>query len=184
MKKIIIVPVITMIYGLLNIPGVFGQPTQDFAIAVPRIQEIDTLRDDRDSYVPANKKDLNSINIRVVRAFMKDFKDAENVSWFKAANGGCTAQFIQDSVQITSRYSSNGTWSYTLKRYAEKRMSADLRTLVKSSFFDYAIQEVVEILLPNEEEIIYRIMIKNGDEFKILMICSGEFKVINEYSQP
>jgi hypothetical protein len=184
MKKIIIIPVITMIYGLLNTPGVFCQPTQDFAIAVPRIQKNNAPRDDSASYVPAEKKGLNSINIRVVRAFMKDFKDAENVSWFKATNGGCAAQFIKDSVQITASYSSNGTWNYTLKRYAEKRMSTDLRTLVKSSFFDYAIQEVVEILLPNEEEIIYRIMIKNGDEFKILMICSGEFKVINEYSQP
>jgi hypothetical protein len=184
MKKIIIVPVITMIYGLFDIPAVFCQPIQDFAMAVPRIQEIDTPGGDRVSYVPADKKGLNGINIRVLRAFMKDFKDAENVFWFKATNRECVAQFVKDSVQITARYKSNGTWIYTLNRYNEKRMSTDLRTLVKSTFFDYAIKEVVEITLPNEEDIIYRVMIKNGDGFKILMICSGEIEIIGDYSQP
>jgi hypothetical protein len=53
-------------------------------------------------------------------------------------------------------------------------MSADLRTLVKKSFFDYAIKEVVEISMPNEEDVIYRVMIKNDKGFKILMICREE----------
>jgi len=61
-------------------------------------------------------------------------------------------------------------------------MSGDLRTLVKRSFFDYTIQEVVEITMPNEEDVIYRIMIKNDKGFKILMICREEMQVTEDYS--
>jgi hypothetical protein len=69
-------------------------------------------------------------------------------------------------------YKDDGSWNYILKRYAEKRMSTDLRTVVKSAFFDYAIMEVTEIILRYaEDDTIYRVMIKNEDNFKILKIC-------------
>lgn len=182
MKKVRIIPALTLVYAILNTSIVFCQPTGGFAITTPQIQKIDTPIDKNNSYSGPGKNSLNSIPISVVRAFLKDFKDAENVSWFKATNGGCAAQFLKDSIQITARYSSNGTWNYTLKRYAEKKMSADLRTLVKATFFDYAINEVTEITMPNEEDIIYRVMIKNKDGFKILIICRGEMQVTGDYS--
>jgi hypothetical protein len=36
-------------------------------------------------------------------------------------------------------YNFNGSWSYTLKKYTENNMPADVRDIVKSTFFDYAI---------------------------------------------
>jgi hypothetical protein len=180
MKTTIIIPVLIAVYAVLNIPAVICQPIRHAAIVALRTEQIDTPKNNRDFY-PLNGKNSPN-NLKILRSFLKDFKGVENVSWFKAANGGCVAQFIKDSVQITARYSSNGTWNYTLKRYAEKKMSGDLRTLVKKSFFDYAIQEVVEITVPNEEDVIYRIMIKNGKGFKILMICREEMQVIEDYA--
>ena len=180
MKTTSNVAVLIAVYAILNIPTVICQPILHAAMVAPRTEQIDTPKNNKDFYPLSGKNSPN--NLKILRAFLKDFKHAENVSWFKAANGGCVAQFIKDSVQITARYSSNGTWNYTLKRYAEKKMSGDLRTLVKRSFFDYTIQEVVEITMPNEEDVIYRIMIKNDKGFKILMICREEMQVIEDYS--
>jgi len=180
MKKNIVVPVLIAVNAVLNIPSIIGQPMRYAAIAPPRTEQIHATENNGDFYPLIGKNSPN--NIKVLRSFLKDFKGAENVSWFKAADGGCAAQFLKDSVQITARYSSSGTWNYTLKRYAEKKMSADVRTLVKRSFFDYAIQEVVEITMPNEEDVIYRIMIKDDKGFKILMICQEEIQVTIEYS--
>ena len=179
MKNTIVVPVFIAVNAVLTIPVVSCQPIRYAAIATPRIEQIDATQNNRDFYPLSGKNSPN--NLKILRAFLKDFKGAENVSWFKSANGGCAAQFTKDSVQITVRYGSNGTWNYTLKRYAEKKMSADLRTLVKKSFFDYAIKEVVEISMPNEEDVIYRVMIKNDKGFKILMICREEIQVTGDY---
>ena len=180
MTRTIIVSALITIYAIRNIPAVICQPMRHAAIVAPRVDQIDTPKDNGMFYPLSGKNSPG--NIKVLRSFLKNFKDAANVSWFKATNGGCTAQFTKDSVQITARYGSNGTWNYTLKRYAEKKMSADLRTLVKKSFFDYAIKEVVEITMPNQEDVIYRIMIKNDESFKILMICREEMQTIGDYS--
>jgi hypothetical protein len=159
--------------------------TKNFATIEMSILDADELKDETGSSLDIEKKHINAVNIKVVRAFVKDFRDAEKVNWSEATDGGYIAQFILDSVQTTIGFSSDGTWNYILKRYAEKKMSTDLRTLVKSTFFDYAIMEVTEITLPNaENNIIYRVMIKNDDNFKIIRICNGEMQIAGDYTRP
>jgi hypothetical protein len=55
------------------------------AIATPRIEQIDATQNNRDFYPLSGKNSPN--NLKILRAFLKDFKGAENVSWFKSANG-------------------------------------------------------------------------------------------------
>lgn len=162
----------------------FCQMDQTFAFAGMRGVDTDQLRDDTGSFLNIDKDHLNTINLKVVRSFMKDFRSVENVTWFKAAGDGYAVRFQKDSVQTTARYSSDGTWNYILRRYAEKKMSTDLRTLVKRAFFDYAIMEVVEITLPGDEHVIYRVMIKDESGFKILRIYDGEIEVAGDYMKP
>jgi hypothetical protein len=167
------------------VSDVFCQMTKNFATIEMPTSDTDELKDETGSFLDIEKKHINAVNIKVVRAFIKDFRDAEKVNWSEATDGGYIAQFILDSVQTTIGYSSDGTWNYILKRYAEKKMSTDLRTLVKSTFFDYTIMEVVEIKLPNEEDnIIYRVMIKKEDNFKILRICNSDMEIAGDYTKP
>ena len=127
----------------------------------------------------------NAISIKAVRKFIKDFKDAKNVTWSKANDGGYIAEFINDSIKTMVAYNRQASWSYSLRTYAENKMPADVRAIVKSTFFDYTIRTITEIKLPQEKEnIIYRILIKNGDNYKILRICNKEMEIASDFTKP
>jgi len=131
------------------------------------------------------RENMKDISIRAVREFIKKFGSAENATWHKTNDRGYVAEFMNDSVQTMVAYKDDGSWNYILKRYAEKKMSPDLRRLVKSTFFDYAIKEVIEITLPHSEDnIINRVLIKNEDNFKILRIYNGDMEIAGDYTKP
>jgi hypothetical protein len=112
------------------------------------------------------------------------YKDAENVTWNKMNNGSSVARFTKDSVKITITYDKKGMWNYTLKRYAENKMPEDVRDMVKSTWYDYSIVEVTEIMLPSErDDIIYNILIKYASNYKILQIRNKEIAIVNEYTK-
>ncbi|MEP7110058.1 MAG: hypothetical protein ABI760_18835 [Ferruginibacter sp.] len=137
--------------------------------------------------MPANtdKYYRNDINIRAVRGFLKYFKTAKNVTWKIAKNGsGYTAQFTNDSIQTRVAYDRRGLWYYTFKRYGEDKMPAELRAMVRSTFFDYTITEVTEISLPPERQnIMYSVLIKEAANFKILKIFNREIEIVSDYSE-
>ena len=138
------------------------------------------------SALPENSdKDFrNTININAVRKFVRNFKDAKNVIWVKASDG-FVARFANDSMHITVAYDLRGSWTYTFKKYAENKMPADVRDMVKSTYFDYAITEVTEIQIPEErEDIIYRVLIKYAGNFKILQIRNKEMEIVSDYTKP
>ena len=138
------------------------------------------------SALPENsgKEYRNTININAVRKFVRDFKDAKNVTWVKT-NDGYVARFANDFTQITVAYDTRGSWTYTFKKYGENEMPVDVRTFVKSTFFDYAIAEVTEISVPEERNsVIYRVLIKYDGNFKILQIRNKEMEVVSDYTKP
>jgi hypothetical protein len=127
----------------------------------------------------------NAISIKIVRKFIAAFKDVENVSWEKMTDGSCIARFTKDSVKTTITYNKKGTWNYTLKRYAENKMPEDVRDMVKSTWYDYSIVAVTEIMLPSErDDIIYNILIKYGANCKTIQIRNKEMELINDFTKP
>src|SRR5204863_36398 len=65
----------------------------------------------------------NAINIKVVRRFLKDFKDIKNVTWSKTNSNGYAAQFLNDSILTTVGYYKDGSLKYLFKEYDEKMMA-------------------------------------------------------------
>jgi hypothetical protein len=183
MKRIMLMHTVIVMCAILNIPDVSCQTTQDFAKTESKNADIIKQNDEvlSSGTISENMKD---INIKAVREFIKKFGSKENVTWHKN-DGGFVAEFMNDSVQTMVGYKDNGSWNYILKRYAEKKMSPDLRRAVKSTFFDYAIMEVTEITLPYaESDIIYRVLIKNEDNFKIVRICNSDMEIAANYTKP
>jgi hypothetical protein len=133
--------------------------------------------------MPGNYR--NAINIKIVRKFIATFKDAENVTWDKVNDGSSIARFTKDSVKTTISYNKKGTWNYTLKRYAENKMPEYIRDMVKTTWYDYSIVEVTEIMLPSEGgDIIYNILIKHVDNCKIIQIRNKQMEIFNDYTKP
>lgn len=127
----------------------------------------------------------NEIPVRAVSSFIHEFKDAENVAWDKVNNGGYIADFISDSIRTRVYYDSKGRCGYILKKYGENKMPSDMRDMVKKTFIDHAIIEIAEIILPqNREEIVYKVLIKNATNFKILRIFNMGMKITGSYNKP
>ncbi|MDQ6763710.1 MAG: hypothetical protein M3015_13930 [Bacteroidota bacterium] len=184
MKKIFFAYAVSCLFTCFVINKASAQFSTDLVSLNTGTKE--TLMQKYNSALPENSdKDYrNTINIHAVRKFVRDFKNAKNVVWIKA-NDGYVARFINDSIHITVAYDLRGSWTYTLKKYAENKMPVDVRAMVKSTYFDYAITEVTEIKIPEESEnIIYRVLIKYADNFKILQIRNKEMEVVSDYTKP
>ena len=184
MKKIFFTYAVSCLFTCFVINNASGQFSNDLASL--NIQTKEANLPTYNSALPENSaKDYrNTINIHAVRKFVRDFKDAQNVVWIKA-NDGYVARFINDSIHTTVAYDPRGSWTYTFKKYAENKMPVDVRAFVKSTYFDYTIAEVIEIKLPGERNnIIYRVLIKCADNFKILQICNKEMEIVSDYTKP
>jgi hypothetical protein len=183
MKKIILTHLLTCIFSTLTTHEASCQASQDFAGIDIRTKEL--VSSAHKSGIEENKDYINKVNIKAVREFIKEFKSIKNVSWFKAVDGGYVAKFVEDSVETVVGYNRNGCCKYSLKKYDEKHMSSKLRMLVKSTFFDYSIAEVTEIKQANSEDyIVYRVLIKGANNFKILRITDEEMVIAAEYTWP
>lgn len=139
------------------------------------------------SALPANTAPnfRNEIPVKAVREFIDEFQDAVNVTWRKVGDDGYIADSKSDSIKTIAFYYRNGSCSYILKKYGENKMPADVRAMVKSIFYDYTITEVTEIRLRQySENMIYSVLIKNADNYKILRICNNEMEITRDYTKP
>ena len=126
----------------------------------------------------------NEINIRAVREFVREFKEAKNVSWQKTMDGGYMADFKAGSIKTAIWFDRHGSWTYIINKYGENKMPVEVRTVVKSNFFDHAIMEVSEIRLKQDREnIIYTILIENACNFKIIKVCNMDLEVLGDYNK-
>jgi hypothetical protein len=87
----------------------------------------------------------NEINIWAVRDFLDRFDKVENAIWFLTAKGGFEAYFIQDGFGERVIYDKYGGWQSSLINYKEDKLPRDIRTEVKSTYFDMDITLVEEV---------------------------------------
>lgn len=129
----------------------------------------------------------NEIPVRAARSFIHEFKfkDAADVAWRKANDGGYVADFIKDSIRTMIFYGDKGSHLYSLRTYDENKMPANMRRMIKDAFPDHAIAKVDEVIQPwGQGEITYSVLIKNATNFKTLRICNMEMEITGSYNTP
>src|SRR3954447_3716878 len=117
MKKIILMHAVIVMYVAFIASDASCQSIVGFAKVKMRVPEIIKQQDKLAATVNTSNKYINNANIKVVRAFIKEFKNVENVDWRKTHDGGYVAQFKKDSIQTIVRYAANGSCNYMLKKY-------------------------------------------------------------------
>ncbi|MEP6951299.1 MAG: hypothetical protein ABI863_18565 [Ginsengibacter sp.] len=185
MKKVIFKPALNCIGALLIIHLFSCQPIN--GVTGFKIKPGKNVTPEDQIAIPANMIPIlrNEIPVKAVREFITHFADAKNVRWQKANDGEFIADFTKDSIKTMVWYDRRGLWNCTLRKYCESKMPAEVRAMVKSTFFDHAIIEINEIKLAQDREnIIYSILIKNTDNFKILRIYNEEMKITGDYTKP
>jgi hypothetical protein len=122
---------------------------------------------------------LNDINLKAVRGFIQEFKDVDNVKWIKSEKG-YLASFVKDSVETRVLYDKRGNFEVQFRYYLENRLSPEIRSLVKSIYYDYHIFQISEAR--KDGVTCYRIKIRDDNHCKVINVINGEIEVIVEYT--
>ncbi|HSC39766.1 MAG TPA: hypothetical protein VLD19_17900 [Chitinophagaceae bacterium] len=123
---------------------------------------------------------INNISTSAVRDFMRRFKTTDGTRWFRADNGFCIARFNEGGIEYQVDYNARGTWIYTLRSYKEKLLARDIRHLVKSTYYDYAITHITEVEQYNIEGIVYLVYLEDETCYMTLRMHDGEMDVMEK----
>jgi len=125
-------------------------------------------------------KDISDINPRAVKDFEKSFKEITNEQWSRLGDGYIVS-FIADSVRTRVGYNLKGSRQYTLRYYSEKKLPREVRSMVKSVYYDYSITNVVEVDFDNQP--VYLVYMQDETHLKTIGVYDGEIKEINNYTR-
>jgi hypothetical protein len=129
------------------------------------------------TYVP----DVKNINARAIKDFNGRFTDANNAMWFSDRNG-FTTYFIKDGFGDRVFYDKKGHWEYSLIFYSEDKLPRDVRTSVKSTYFDMAITLVEEVQTTDAK--VYIVHLEDKSNIKILKVNDqGEYEILQDLSK-
>lgn len=121
--------------------------------------------------------DETDVNINAVRDFTRNFKSATSVKWVRNENG-TSVYFEIDGVKMRSSYNTKGKKEYTLKYYDESRLPPDIRHLVRSTYYDYRIAIVTEVV--RNEHVLYLVKMENDTAYLTIKVDDGELSVFEK----
>ncbi len=67
---------------------------------------------------------------------------------------------------------------YTIRVYSEKQLDRSIRGLVKSTYYDYTINEVKEIEQYDIEGTVYLFLLEGEDDWKTVRLGNGDMDVM------
>ena len=120
---------------------------------------------------------LNDININAIRHFNISFNNPLHIKWDKIP-GGFSVYFISDSIKKMAAYTNKGTWIHTLSFYDEHKLPGYVRHLVKSVYYDFIINQVIQI--EEDNQFVYMIQIEDSTSFKTITVSDYEMKIVKD----
>ncbi len=120
------------------------------------------------------KANAAGLNVKALKDFQRSFKNVSNASWFVTDEGTMLASFTVDAVQNTVAYDKKGRWIYSIKRYDEAQLPKEIRSGVKSVYYDYSIAHVEEVSI--NDRVIYIVHLEDATTMKTLRIENGEIE--------
>src|SRR6266542_157007 len=118
----------------------------------------------------------NTINARALKDFQKTFNGVTNAEWSKIEGDGYIAKFTGDNVQTMVAYNLKGIWHHTIRYYDEKKLVHDIRSIVKSSYYDYSILTIAEVHF--NDQTVYMIYVQDETHLKTIRVCDGEMQEV------
>jgi hypothetical protein len=119
-----------------------------------------------------------TISTRALKSFQKKYRNTTDVNWYSTGEG-YIASFTKDDIKTSVAYNRKGTWNHSISYYSEKKLPTDVRSQVKSKYFDYEIAGVIEVNLTDQT--VYMIYLQDETVFKTIRICDGAMEEIATY---
>ena len=121
----------------------------------------------------------NEINLRAIRDFLSRFEKEDNAFWFSTPDGGFETYFIRDGYGDRVIYDNKGNWLLSLINYSEDKMPRNIRTVVKSVYFDFNIFLVEEVQRIEGTE--YIVSLENKSAIRVVKVNrEGELDILQE----
>ena len=174
MKNIFLAFVISAIGAVIN--RSYAQPATNNASiqnAAPRLSDVEGTNE--------NSGASPSINARALKSFHKSFYSVKNETWYNAAGGGYISRFISDSVNTVVAYNAKGFWQYTLRYYNEKKLPRAVRSMVKSTYYDYDILGAIEVLIEDQDA--YLVYLRDEDNSKTILVTDDDMKELESFKR-
>ena len=124
----------------------------------------------------ASTNAISSTNVKAkaVKDLQKSFKNAASVLWYPNGSG-FTARFNENGIRTNVDYDKKGNWKNTVSYYGEDKMSKDLRKLIKSTYYDFKINQVIDIQTPEGNAFI--VQIEDEVSFLNIRVIDGAMDV-------
>ena len=154
--------------GLVLIPFAFSSLAQEKATLESPIKG-----DDLSTVVVTGNA---LVNKKIENAFTKQFKNAENTKWF-AADKNFLVAFELDQQRHNALYKKNGSLIYNISYGSEKNLPTEVRSLVKSKYFDYSISTAINV--KQNDANIWLINVEDQQNMFQVRVEDGEMKEID-----
>lgn len=128
---------------------------------------------------------LNERNIKAIRHFIRNYKNATDVKWVKSIEGDDVVYFNTGDIKNLIFYSPNGSYKGMLREYTEDKLPQEVRHLIKSTYYDFDIFYVKEVNWDNNLVYFVNIEDKRSKDqvfYKLISVADGEMKVVKEFS--
>ena len=121
----------------------------------------------------------NNINVRAVRDFVKRVKPTPDAEW-SSANTGFTVKYMLGDRHCRTVYNKRGEFLYTVRQYSESLMPRDVRTAVKSRYFDHSITLVEELERPTLP-LTYIVHMQDATTIINVTVIDGQIEAVEDY---
>ena len=120
------------------------------------------------------------VNDRALRNFKKNFSGVTDDVWAKTQDG-YVVRFSSNGIQTQAFLTNRGHCQGCIRYYSEKELPADIRHLVRSSYYDFTITSVKEVSV--NKQTAYLVTIEDKTSWKVLRIVDGEMDVWEEHQK-
>ncbi|MDB4925930.1 hypothetical protein [Mucilaginibacter sp.] len=117
------------------------------------------------------------VSKKVSESFASLFKGAEAPIWFQA-DKNYLVDFILNNQVNKALFTKNGKLVYHMAFGNEKQMPADIRTIVKSKYFDFAITSTLKIDF--REKSAWIVNVEDAEQFFVLRVVDGVMDVLDK----
>ncbi len=115
---------------------------------------------------------------KVIREISKNFPNATDLQ-FTTTEYGSYTRFIQDGIVNRVFFNNKGKQVFAVKYYDENKLPAEIRALVKSTYYDYVILTVEEIKIADKT--VFMVDIDGNKSRKTIRISDGEMETVNDF---
>jgi hypothetical protein len=117
-----------------------------------------------------------TVSKQVSDSFASLFKGAEEPKWFEA-DKNYVVDFILNNQVNKAEFTRKGQLVYHMAFGNEKQMPVDIRTIVKSKYFDFAINSTVKVSY--QEKSAWIVNVEDTEQFFVLRVVDGVMDVLD-----